>query len=194
MPSPAEIVQNYGALVYPLTLVWTFLEGETFVIVAGALASAGLINLWLLVLSAWIGSFLADQVAFAVGRAAGPKLLDKAPKLKPRVERASAWLERNATLFILSFRFVYGLRNVAAIALALSPISWRRFAALNFVAAGLWAFSFAGIGYGAGRTIEAMADHVARGIGLAALAVFVFVVAGLLIRNWWLKRQTPTPP
>lgn len=194
MSSAAEIVSQYGALVYPITLVWTFLEGETFVIVAGALASAGLINLWLLILSAWIGSFLADQVAFAIGRAAGPKLLERAPRLKPKVEKATAWLERNATLFILSFRFVYGLRNVAAIAIALSPISWRRFALLNFIAAGVWAISFAGLGYVAGRAIEKMADQLVRQIGLVALGVFAAVLVGLLIRNWWLGRQPPKAP
>lgn len=193
MASPAELVQTYGALVYPITLVWTFLEGETFVIVAGALASRDLIDIRLLVLSAWVGSFLADQVAFALGRSAGPKLLERAPKLKPRVAKATAWLETNATLFILSFRFVYGLRNVAAIAIGLSAISWRRFALLNFVAAGVWATSFAGIGYVAGQAIEAMAEHVARRIGLGALAVFALIVIGLLIRNRWLAGRPPAP-
>ena len=57
------------------------------------------------------------------------------------------WLERYDTGFILSFRFIYGVRNFSSFALGLSAVHWERFLRLNFLAAGLWAATFVAAGY-----------------------------------------------
>src|SRR5271170_3910512 len=63
-----QLAKDYGPLFYPITLLWTFLEGETFVIFAGYAASLKLLNLPLLMVTAWIGSFAGDQLWFFLGR------------------------------------------------------------------------------------------------------------------------------
>ena len=188
-----EIVRHYGGWVYPITFLWTLLEGETFVIIGGFAASKGWVDLSLFTLVAWLGTFCADQIAFYVGRKLGPKVFDRSPALRPKVEKATVWVERNATLFILAFRFVYGVRNVAAIAIALSNITWARFALLNFIAAGVWAVVFVGIGYILGDAVRGMADEIGRTIGLTALGLFALLLLAGLIRRWWRGRATPPP-
>src|SRR5580698_4307007 len=102
-----ELAKHYGPLFYPITVVWTFLEGETFVIFAGYAAS-----LPLLIVSAWIGSFAGDQLWFFLGRRYGQHLLHRYPRWLPGVEIALGLARRYNTIFILSFRFIYGIRNV----------------------------------------------------------------------------------
>src|SRR5271167_3789906 len=70
-----ELAKHYGPFFYPITVLWTFMEGETFVIFAGYAASLKLLNLPLLIVAAWIGSFAGDQLWFFLGRRYGQHLL-----------------------------------------------------------------------------------------------------------------------
>ncbi|MBI3513807.1 MAG: DedA family protein [Proteobacteria bacterium] len=150
---------------------------------AGYFASRGLLNLPLLIAAAWLGSFCGDQFYFWLGRRFGTRVLRRFPKWQPGVDRALRLLERYNTGFILSFRFIYGVRNFSSFAMGMSPLRWTRFLMLNFVAAGVWALSFAGGGYLCGEALAAVMGDAAEIIGLLALAVFVVVVA------WLVRRQ-----
>jgi membrane protein DedA with SNARE-associated domain len=91
-----------------------------------------------------------------------------------KVARVNDLLHRYGTWFILSFRFLYGIRNVASAACGLAGLNWARFAVLNFIAAGLWAASFVAAGWFLGALIgpERLGWAIA-GIALSALVFFV---------------------
>ncbi|MEK7244731.1 MAG: hypothetical protein AAB223_01780 [Pseudomonadota bacterium] len=82
----------------------------------------------------------------------------------------------------MSFRFIYGIRNVSSFAVGLSEISWARYSATNLIAAGLWASSFTAAGYLFGHVSEAALGKGAKIFGLGALLVFI-VVVWLLLRR-----------
>lgn len=171
------LLDQYGhTLFYALTFCWTALEGETFVIVAGYLAHKGLISFPLLLAFAWLGSFSGDQIYFYLGRRYGTRLIKRFPRWRPGTDRALALIERNSSWFILTFRFIYGIRNVSSFAVGMSHVSWRRFCTLNFIAAGLWSFAFAGFGYfaasAARRLFGTAPEQVVTYVGLAVLLVF----------------------
>jgi membrane protein DedA with SNARE-associated domain len=175
----SQIAADYGAYVYPLIFIWSFLEGETFIIFAGVAAHQGYLNWPLLVMLAWFGSFAGDQFYFWIGRRWGGRLLKRFPRWEPSVEGALDMLRRYNVWFILSFRFIYGVRNLASFAIGLAGVRPLRFLVLNFIAAGVWAFSFAGFGYVFGEVLEAVLGDVARTFGLVMLGVFI-LVAGIL--------------
>ncbi len=176
-----DLIRDYGDLFYLLVTVWTFLEGETIVLFAGVASREGLLDLGTLIACAWGGSFLGDQLYFAIGRRYGASLLRRTPRLRAGVDKALSLFERYSTGFILTFRFVYGVRNVSSFAMGMSGITWARFAALNFVAAGLWAVSFAGGGYLAGAALQHLLGPLATGVGLGLLAALILVTLGFAI-------------
>jgi membrane protein DedA with SNARE-associated domain len=178
-----QTIAQYGGYFYLVTLVWTALEGETFVLLAGYAASHGLLSLPILVVCAWIGSFCGDQFYFLLGRRFGTRVLRRFPKWQPGVDRALRLLERYNTAFILSFRFIYGVRNFSSFAMGMSPLSWTRFLVLNLIAAGVWALAFAGGGYVFGEALSAMLGDAAEILGLVALGIFIVVVAYLVRRQ-----------
>jgi membrane protein DedA with SNARE-associated domain len=189
-----RLIAEYGAWFYVITFLWTFLEGETFVLIAGFLAAQGLIDAPLLLTCAWLGSFSGDQTYFWAGRHFGPRLLRRFPRWRGSVDNALAWLKRYNTLFILCFRFIYGVRNVASFAMGVSGLDWRRFFALNFVAAGLWASSFVGVGYLFGHLFKSMLGNVARDFSIAMLCVFAVMFGGVWLVHRIQKRRLRTPP
>src|SRR5258708_25557219 len=109
-----ELIAHNGACLYLITLVWTFLEGETVVLFAGFAAAQGLVDPWLLLSAAWLGSFSGDQCYFWLGRQFGVSLLDRFPRWRHGVDSALRWLERSHARFILSFRFTYRLPHLSA--------------------------------------------------------------------------------
>jgi membrane protein DedA with SNARE-associated domain len=170
-----KLIEEYRDLFYVITFIWTFLEGETFVIFAGAAASQGMLNQYILIAAAWLGSFSGDQLYFWIGRKYGHRLLKRFPRMQGGVNVALGMLHKYHIGFILSFRFIYGVRNFSSLAMGMSPIGWPRFAALNFIAAGLWANAFAWGGYLLGKTFEAVLGDVAKDFGLVMLGVFALV-------------------
>jgi len=143
-------------LLYPVILLWTFIEGETVVIVTGALASEGRynINVEMLALFAFAGSFIGDQLYYYIGRRYGTPLLKRWPTLTARIDWAFELLKAHPTAFVLSFRFIYGIRNIAPFIIGISGVTRARYFLLNFIAAQVWAHCFSWGGYLLGRALE----------------------------------------
>jgi membrane protein DedA with SNARE-associated domain len=188
-----QLIADHGAWFYPIAFVWTFLEGETVVLCAGFAAAQGLVDPWLLIAASWLGSFAGDQCYFWLGRNFGGRLLDRFPRWRHGVDRALHWVERYDAGFILSFRFIYGVRNFSSFAVGLSHIHWRRFLKLNLLAAGLWAVSFVAAGYFFGHAWRAMLGDVARSFGIVLLAVFVAIFVGVTLFHRWQRRRFRLP-
>ena len=190
-----QLIAHNGACFYLIAFVWTFLEGETVIIFAGFAAAQGLLDPFLLLVAAWLGSFSGDQCYFWLGRHFGVRLLDRFPRFRRGVDTALHWLERYDTGFILSFRFIYGIRNVSSFAMGLSAIRWERFLALNFAAAGLWAASFIAIGYFLGHAFRAVLGDLARSFSLVMLAVFLLIGTIMwLLHRHQRRRLLRVPP
>lgn len=148
-------------------------------------AASGVVDPWLLLFSVWFGSFLGDQTWFTLGRRFGPRVVGRLKGAEEKVTRVKDLLHRYGTWFILSFRFLYGIRNVASAACGLAGLNWARFAVLNFIAAGIWAASFVAAGWFLGGLIgpERLGWSIA-GIALAALVFFI-------IRQWSRRLRKP---
>lgn len=175
LQSLQQLIADYGVWFYIITFLWTFVEGETFVIYAGVLIAQGLLDGPLLLACAWAGSFCGDQTYFYTGRYFGPRVLRRFPRWQKHIDQAAHWLKKHDALFILSFRWVYGIRNFASFALGMSPLRGFRFLYLNFIAAGLWAIGFVGIGYVAGQLLRPVLEQVAHYFTLVMLGIFALM-------------------
>lgn len=190
-----RLIAEHGAWFYLIAFIWTFLEGETVVLFAGFAAAQGMLNPFLLLVATGLGSFAGDQSWFWVGRHFGSRLLDRFPRWRFGVEAALRWLERYNTGFILSFRFIYGVRNFSSFAMGMSAIRGKRFLALNFLAAALWAAGFIAVGYFLGHAFRAVLGDLARSFSLAMLGVFVAIGCGVgLVHRVQRRRQFRVPP
>lgn len=158
----ARFIGHYG---YLAILLGTMLEGETVVLVAGFLAHQGYLSIPLIILSAIIGSSVSDQGLFFLSRFKGRRFLERFPKVCARVGKLSDKMAAKPvqlTVFALSFRFLYGLRNVAPLFLGISVLPTMRFVVLNAIGAVLWATTFSLAGYYLAKGVNAVTGTVAR--------------------------------
>jgi membrane protein DedA with SNARE-associated domain len=171
-----EFWAQWGGLAYVGAAGWSFFEGETFVLLAAAAGRASAaINPWLLMLCVWFGSFAGDQLWFTLGRRYGAKVVRRIPGAARRMAQATQFLDRFGVAFVLSFRFAYGVRNVAAATCGIAGMNWARFAALNFVAAGVWAAAFVASGwYVAGWLGNRGVCYLLGGLGAAVIGTLIW--------------------
>lgn len=177
-----EFLSTWG---YLGILAWTFLEGETVVIVAGVLSSQGLMNVWLVFVTALFGSFCGDQMYYYIGRRYGTPLLERWPTMRGKIDWAFRLVRKNETLFILSFRFIYGVRNVSPFVIGISGVPRLRFFILNFIAATIWAASFSFGGYYLGHALEGFLGEYK----FHALGGFVAIAMGFGLYSWLRNRR-----
>ena len=179
-------IQNNEHLIYLLVLVWTFFEGETIVIILAAIAAeeGKGISLFLLGFSATVGTICGDQLFYFLGRHYGTPLLTARPKLAAKADWAFALLRKNETLFILSYRFIYGVRNASPFIVGVSGIPPARFLFLNVIASSVWAASFVTGGYLLGRAMELWIEHYK----LHVLGGIVALIGGLYLYHYLKNR------
>ncbi|MGA1799705.1 DedA family protein [Sphingomonas sp. 4RDLI-65] len=161
-------------------------EGETSVVTGGLLAHQHLVPLAGSAAAAVTGSFAADQLFFFIGRRYRDTKRVRRIAAKPAFAKALDTLDRHPTVFILGFRFLYGLRTISPIAIGTSHVPARTFMVLNAISALVWGVLFTGIGYVFGDGLIELVDEVMprqKLVGVAILAVVAaLVIAGL--RYW----------
>ncbi len=178
-----NLTNSYGELAYLAIFVWTFLEGETIVLLTAAALSGGIItlNVWIVLLVAFLGSFAGDQLWFAVGRRYGAGLMARWPSLGDKTAGVFRLLDRHNDLFILTFRFIYGLRNISPFAIGMTQVSRKRFLGLNALAAATWANAFVWGGFFIGRAMEKYLGQASQlALGLVVLALLAGWLLGRL--------------
>lgn len=187
-----EWLHTYG---YLAILVITFLEGESIVILAGIASYQGMMSIEYVILTALCGSFAGDQFYYTIGRRYGRPLLDRWPSLQGKVDWAFRLVRDYEIPFILSFRFIYGVRNISPFVIAMAGVPRVKFMGLNLIAALLWSLAFALGGYYFGKALEqVLGEH--QGVALVGLAAFALVFG---VIAWLRKRNAkgappPVPP
>jgi len=152
-----SFIQHYG---YIAIFIGTFLEGETILILAGFAAHQGYLTLSGVIFSAFLGSLLGDQLFFYIGWLRRNSVTDLRPRWKNRLEISQKLIQKNRTMIILGFRFLYGLRTITPFALGMSEVSRRLFLILNLLGALIWASVFGWAGYLFGRTAEILLGNI----------------------------------
>ncbi len=185
-----ELIGQWG---YLAVLIGAILEGESVLLLGGFAAHQGYLRLDLVMASAFFGSVCGDQACFWIGRRFGRRWIERHPDKVPVIGRVARLLNRWGTWYVLSFRFLYGLRTVSPIAIGLTSISVLRFTVLNLIAAAIWAAAGSIAGYEFGDALEAgglrMWEYRALAIVGIALATYTFY---RLVR-WYVWRRVPPP-
>lgn len=179
-----ELIERFGYLVI---LVGTFFEGETVLVLGGFAAHHGHLTLPGVILAAFLGSYAGDQVWFHLARRYGRSWVARRPRLLDRVERVRMRLGNHADWFVLTFRFLYGIRSVGPMALAMSGYPPRRFLLLNGIAAAVWAVVVGWAGYLFGRAFELLLGEV-KDMQLKVLGALLAAAGAALIGHWLYRR------
>lgn len=180
-----SLIQHYG---YLALFVGTLFEGEAIVVLAGFAAHRGFLHLSWVMIVAFVGTVLADQSYFTLGRKKGRSFVESRPRWQARAARVQRLLARYEWGVVFGFRFLYGIRSVTPFVIGASGYPWRRFTFLNVIGAAVWSVVVALLGYSFGTLAEQLIADVRQyellllGL-LAACALVIWAVHCYRIRR-----------
>ena len=127
--------------------------GESLVLICGMLASAGTLDLRILIPTLFVAAVLGDATGFAVGSRLGPRVFTQTSVFfRPEyLERANKFYEKYGGRAIILARFVPFIRTFAPIVAGAARMQYRQFVIYNVVGAALWVTSVLLAGYYLGQ-------------------------------------------
>ena len=183
-----EYLELHG---YWVLFLWTFLEGEAGLILAGFLAFEGYLSLTGVILTSFAGAFCGDQCYFYLGRWQGRNLLRLFTSIARKFRKALKLIEKYGTFVAFVSRYTYGFRIVLPIILGMTTFPAMKFCWLNVLSALAWAVIFSLGGYLFGKTASLFVEDVSR-YQYHLLIVLVVLIACMwlahFVHAWWRRR------
>ncbi|HET9677023.1 MAG TPA: VTT domain-containing protein, partial [Solirubrobacterales bacterium] len=187
-----DISETLGAWTYLLVGAFAFAEtgafvglvvpGETVMLLGGAVAGQGAIDIYLLIAVAWFAAWLGDTTSFFLGRRLGRSfVLDHGPRVgisHERFEKVEDYFGRHGGKTIFIGRFISLVRAFAPFIAGSSGMQYRAFVPYSILGTGLWATAHILVGYFFSRSIETAGKYAAKGAFL--LAMLIVVVVGIV--------------
>jgi membrane protein DedA with SNARE-associated domain len=127
------------------------LPGESLLIVAAILAGRGDISFPGLLVAAWAGSVLGDNIGYLIGRMLGRRLVlrygAKIGLTPERLRRVEAVFAQYGPVTVAFARFVNLLRQLNGVVAGTVNMEWRRFMAFNALGGALWVLAWTMAGF-----------------------------------------------
>ncbi len=130
------LLKAYG---YVILFIWSIMEGETGLVMAGIMCHTGDMTLPTAIAVAALGGFVGDQIYFYIGRFNKKYIKKQLISQRRKFALAHLLLKKYGWPIIFVQRYLYGLRTVIPMAIGLTRYSARKFALINFVSAIFWA-------------------------------------------------------
>lgn len=185
-----SIIEQYGYFAI-FFLLWLGIVGlpipdELVVATGGFLASIQLLDPVYSFLAGYFGVASGLTIGFLLGKFFGKPILrylTKSEKMRHTVIRSTGLLEKYGTL-ALCFSYLFPVvRHVIPYIVAMSGMSYRRYAALSYPIGLIWTAAFYFIGYLFGRNVEGIITMI-RSCGLYGF----LVLAAVLAAGWFFRR------
>ena len=189
-----DVSSTLGKWTYGAVALLAFLEtgafvgliapGETFVVLAGAVAGQGETSVILTIGIVWASAFLGDTASYYLGDKLGRDFIvkhgDKLRITKERFAQVESYFDKHGGKTILIGRFIGLVRALAPFIAGSSGMKYRAMAPYSVLGTGIWAVTFTLLGYFASKNIEAVLANSERAILGFGLLVAV-VVGGIVL-------------
>ena len=128
-------MEFYG---YWIVFFGSLVEGESILLLASTFAVQGKLNIFWIIIIAFVGTLIADQTSFYYGHHYGQAFIQKRDWLKKRSDRVISLLHKYDVFFIIMMRFTYGIRVAGPIIVGASGLAPKRFIFWNIISAAIW--------------------------------------------------------
>ena len=172
-------------------LVGLFLPGDSLLITAGLLASAGILNIWWINLLLMAAAIVGDSTGYAIGARLGPRIFTREKSLlfNPKhVERTQRFYEKYGPKTIVIARFVPIIRTFAPVLAGVGTMRYRRFLAYNVLGGIGWVASMSWAGYLLGHAVPDISRH----IHLLVIVIIVLSCIPIAVEIYRERRKTVT--
>lgn len=179
---------------YYVLFLMTFLEtsaflgflvpGESMVVIAGLLASRGVLELGDVIWVASLGAIMGDTVGYFIGYRFGEGFFLKCGKFfffkKEYLDEAKGFFDKHGGKTVFLGRFMAWLRAFAPVVAGISRMHYPRFLFFNLAGGIVWATIFSLLGYFVGNSWDIIKIYLGR------IGIFGFICGVIIIYLYFL--------
>jgi undecaprenyl-diphosphatase len=194
-----DVANALGAWTYALVGFFAFAEtgafiglvapGETVMLLGGAVAGQGSIDLYVTIALAWTMACAGDVTSFFLGRRLGREfLLKHGPRFgfsHERLKQVEDFFSRHGGKTIFIGRFVGFVRAFAPFIAGSSGMRFRQFFPYSVLGCGIWVSATIVIGYIFSRSIDTAIKYAGK--GAVILGALIVVVVGVIWATRYLR-------
>ena len=176
-------------------LIGFFLPGDSLLVTAGLLASAGMLDIvWLnalLIPAAIIG----DATGYTIGYRSGKRLLNRPDSRffkRSHIDKTQEFYAKHGGKTIVLARFVPLVRTFAPVVAGIAQMPYREFALFNVCGGILWIASTTLLGYFLGNLIPDIEKYIHYVIGAVILVSLLPVIIEVLKARARKRNAVPT--
>ena len=155
-------------------------------VAAGVLSFMGKMDLTLSITIAFFGNAIGDVLLFWLTRYQKSMMMDGLRKHRRKLALSHLLMKKHGDWVIFMQKYIYGLKTIVPIAIALTKYDFKKFTILNIIAAGIWALVFGLGSYYFGGILSKFAIYISDNKWLAP--VIVIVLGGAI----WLYLEKAT--
>lgn len=154
-----QIIAAYGVFTYAILFIIIFLEtglvftpflpGDSLLFAAGALASLGSLNIFILVIILMAAAILGDTSNYWIGHFFGEKILShpRSPINEEHLKKTEEFFKKHGGKTIILARFVPIVRTFAPFVAGAGQMNYSKFISYNIIGGVIWVCLFTLTGY-----------------------------------------------
>lgn len=175
-----------GVLV-ALETVFPPVPSEVILPLAGFLAQRGELSLWLVMITATLGSYVGALALYGLGAALGMERsirgLSKLPLVdREDFEKAAGWFSRHGKASVFFGRLIPGVRSLISLPAGADRMNLVTFSVFTVAGSGVWNALLIGLGAALGTQYE-LVDRYSRFLNYALWALIAAFVVWLIVRR-----------
>lgn len=193
----AGIIPNFGFWNYILLAIFVALEGPIATLIGAAAASAGIMHLDLVFLSASVGNLTADTLWYSLGKAGKIEWLLHYGRWfgvqKHHLDRLNKGMHEHAAKILLIAKVTAGLIIPTLIAAGLAKVPWKRWFPAVALGEMFWTGSLVLIGYYTTESIKQL-EHNLRNVGITVSLIMLLILIWLIRRSLLNQKKVDEDP
>jgi membrane protein DedA with SNARE-associated domain len=182
------LIRQYGvvavAIIITLESFGAPLPGESLLIFGSVMAEHGDMSFPLLLLFAWIGGVVGDNIGYLIGKRLGRAVLlrygEKIGFTPKRLSQVETVFARYGTFTVAFARFFNVLRQLNGVVAGTLRMDWWRFLLFNALGCALWVLTWGLTGFYLGEHVSNITKF-ARSFGLLGAIIVAVLVTGAII-------------
>ena len=167
-----SIIQDWGYLALAL---YSFGGGMLGLAVASVFAFTGELNIYYVILIAFISNFVGDQFLFFIARNNKEQAKQMMSKHEKKIQIAHNMMEKYGWLTIIFQKYIYGIKTLIPLIIGITDYNKSKFMIFNFIGAIIWAVVVGSTAYYMGQIfLDTLTEF--KNYGIALLIGFILFI------------------
>ncbi len=158
--------------------------GFVALVAAGVLSYMGKMDITTSIAIAFVANALGDVLLFWITRYQKGMMMESLKKHRRKLALSHILMKKHGDWVIVIQKFIYGLKTMIPIAIALTKYDFKKFVFINIFASAIWALSFGLGSYYSGEMLSNVAIYINNNKWIAPL---ILVILGSL--TWFYLTQ-----